>query len=428
MQKQGFGIVLYRQNQKQGSELFRKIQNSTGSFWTFFCTSPNDTARFRTHIQTSFPLCADVWSSGWKFRACRFVLSSQKVNRIPRNRKRSLHESVGPSPRYYKVCGVEYGRARQVWRWTHPRPMPQDVRLAEQLPDTRTSRVCIQARAAPVANAAPACSPQGHGSVEFCMTCGAILNTTLPVGVTPWMRSTVLHVKVIQWAEAKGHVHSDSVLCLRKMQEPPEANVKCGKINFKTSNSPTNAENFLGSMENPLSSSGIFCHELQHCRFSKRFKTNWKLVKQVQKNLKIDSSIRPCSMILIGLIIYDFRKRSRITQKRVPLWYWSFIGPGEENKWCATHTDKPERQWKKSLMSCWKISRKVDIRYSEVPVRSIKESHKEKVEDVRFTSLRNLRIQSSYFARFTQQISSVFAEQWQVGVENWLSWYLVNHI
>ena len=53
---------------------------------------------------------------------------------------------------------------------------------------------------------------------------------------------------------------------------------------------------------------------------------------------------------------------------------------------------------------------------------------KEKLEDVLFTSLRNLRIQGFCFARFTQQISSVSTEQWRVGVKIWLSGFLVKRM
>ena len=42
-------------------------------------------------------------------------------------------------------------------------------------------------------------------------------------------------------------------------------------------------------MENQLSSSAIFSQDIQRCRFSKRFRTEWQFVKQVQKTLKIES-------------------------------------------------------------------------------------------------------------------------------------------
>ena len=54
-----------------------------------------------------------------------------------------------------------------------------------------------------------------------------ILNvSTIKWQFTPWMRSSLLHDKVIKWAKAKVYVYSDSVLCLGKMQEHSEANEK----------------------------------------------------------------------------------------------------------------------------------------------------------------------------------------------------------
>ena len=92
-------------------------------------------------------------------------------------------------------------------------------------------------------------------------------------------------------------------------------------MNFKISDSPTNTENYQGSMENQLSSSGIFSQDTQHCRFSKRSKKNLTLVKQVQNNLKIESSSCQRSTILIGQRkqildnVFRIPKRSSVTQK-----------------------------------------------------------------------------------------------------------------
>ena len=82
------------------------------------------------------------------------------------------------------------------------------------------------------------------------------------------MRSTLLHNIVIKWAKAKVHVYSDSVLCLGKMYEHSEAKIQGVGINFKTSNRPTDTENYLESMENQLGSSGICSQDSHHCRFS----------------------------------------------------------------------------------------------------------------------------------------------------------------
>ena len=58
------------------------------------------------------------------------------------------------------------------------------------------------------------------------------------------------------------------------------------------------------------------------------------------------------------------------------------------------------------------------MRYNE-------DSWTRKVEYARYTSMRNLRMQNSCFAQFTQQISSVSSEQLRVGVKNWLSWHMI---
>ena len=94
-----------------------------------------------------------------------------------------------------------------------------------------------------------------------------------------------------------------------------------GKINLKTSNSPTLTETYFESMGNQLSSSVLFSQDRQHCRFSKRFNTKWQLVKQVLKNLKTESSSCPCSTTAIEqrkevlLNVFRILKRSIITQE-----------------------------------------------------------------------------------------------------------------
>ena len=67
--------------------------------------------------------------------------------------------------------------------------------------------------------------------------------------------------------------------------------------------------------------------------------------------------------------------------------------------------------------------RTADIHSSELPMRWVWDSWQRKMGDVRFTSVRRLRMQSSYFARSILQIS------WDrgLGVINLLSRFLVNH-
>ena len=47
--------------------------------------------------------------------------------------------------------------------------------------------------------------------------------STIEWQFTPWMRSILLHDKVIKLSKAQVHVYSDSVLCLGKMHRHPEA-------------------------------------------------------------------------------------------------------------------------------------------------------------------------------------------------------------
>ena len=117
-----------------------------------------------------------------------------------------------------------------------------------------------------------------------------ILNVTMIERTfSPCMRSTLLHDKITMWAKAKVHVCSDSVLCLGKMHEHSEAHTKW-RDQLQYSQQSKDTMRYPGSMENQQSVSGIFSQNLQHCRLSKRFKTNCKLVTRVQKTLKIELS------------------------------------------------------------------------------------------------------------------------------------------
>ena len=71
----------------------------------------------------------------------------------------------------------------------------------------------------------------------------------------PWMRSTLLHGKVIKLSKAKVHVFSDSVL--GRMHRHPDATVKW-KDQLRFSVCPILTENYMESMENHLSLSEIF--------------------------------------------------------------------------------------------------------------------------------------------------------------------------
>ena len=231
------------------------------------------------------------------------------------------------------------------------------------------------------------------------------------------MRSTLIHDKVIKWAKAKVFVYSGSVLCLGKMHDHSEANAKWRDQleDLRQSNAYRDSYGIGGE---PIEFERNISQDLQRWRFFKRPKRIWTFDKQIQNNLREESSSCRCSTMLteqrkeILQNVFRIPRRSRTTQKsfRVDIDHSS----AQEKK---THgMERTLINLKDSgillLVSKWKISKKVDIRYSEryqsVESRS-PETARWKMYDSLF--LRNLRIQSSYFARFTQQISSVFTRQ-----------------
>ena len=81
-------------------------------------------------------------------------------------------------------------------------------------------------------------------------------------------RSALMHDQVIKLTEVKVHVYTDSVLCLGMMQDHSGANqwMECSTRRISTNQFLLN---YLESMENQLSSSGIF-----------------SLFQKIQKNLQ----------------------------------------------------------------------------------------------------------------------------------------------
>ena len=84
--------------------------------------------------------------------------------------------------------------------------------------------------------------------------------------------------------------------------------------------------------------------------------------------------------------------------------------------------------WRKMENYCWCHGVKFQRKWRPI-FRGISDLNrgflKRKGGNARFTSLRNLRMQSSYLAQCIQQIIPVSRGQQRVGVKNWLSWYLV---
>ena len=106
-----------------------------------------------------------------------------------------------------------------------------------------------------------------------------ILNvSTIDWKASSWTRSARMHDQVIKCTKAEVHVHSDSVLCLEKMQDHSEANERWN-AQLEEFNNPTLTENYLESMDNQLSSNGIFSQDLRHWKPPKRSNIICKIKK-----------------------------------------------------------------------------------------------------------------------------------------------------
>ena len=154
------------------------------------------------------------------------------------------------------------------------------------------------------------------------------------------------------------------------MSDHPEANARWEDQLAEFSSNPVLTRNYLESMENQSSSSGTFSHDSVHWKFSKRFERDWKFLKHIQK---IDG--RHIFMSMFNGI--DWAKKENYEEclsnsdkvknygKRFQHGQCSFLV--QENKE-NTHTNLMDNGIS-LLMSCWKISKKADSRYSEVFVR-----------------------------------------------------------
>ena len=216
---------------------------------------------------------------------------------------------------------------------------------------------------------------------------------------TPWMRSTLLHDKVIKWAKAKVHVYSDPVLCLGKMQEHAEAKEKW-----------QDQLQYFQQSPNQLSSSGIFSPG--HTTFgnsqrnpgnngslSNKSRRIWRsnhLHVHVQRH-RLDWERK------LQWMCFSNSVTVKNYAKRLPLGPWSFHGPGTRKiVWNAQiqawrkvenyrrcHGRQFQRHWISSIPSCQCVELGM--------VDSLQRG--------------NLRTQTFYVAQFSQQISSVSMEQ-----------------
>ena len=164
---------------------------------------------------------------------------------------------------------------------------------------------------------------------------------------SPWMRSTLCHDQVIKWTKAKVHVYSDSVSCLKELHDHSEANEKWwDKISeFQQSNEYAELQ---GTGGEPI--------EFEWNIFQGF--TSIQILRQIQKDLNAGPR-NPEQFQEIVLFVsmfndIDWKKNGNSAEciwtskhvsdyaKEFPRGHWSFLGPGNEEKWYGTYAHKPE--------------------------------------------------------------------------------------
>ena len=124
---------------------------------------------------------------------------------------------------------------------------------------------------------------------------------------------------------------------------------------MKTSNSPTHTENYLESMENQLSWSGILSLDSQSWRFFKEIQENVDVrhinPEQFEDRIIFMSMLNDMDWTEKGNSAQCLSKSEEVKNyaTRFLRGHWSFLDPGEEEAtWYGTHTYKSEGPWNKT--------------------------------------------------------------------------------
>ena len=169
--------------------------------------------------------------------------------------------------------------------------------------------------------------------------------------ITPWTRSTLLHDRAIKWAKAKAHIYSDSI-CQAKMHEHAESNVKWKgqPQDFQQSNE---YKDLFGIDGEPL-------------------EFEWNIFPRSYNIAESPTDARKMKAFQTSPEEFEdwiiFMSKCRITQQgsRLDIVH-SSVQQKKTN--CGERTCKSGVQWNEVAVLWWEISKKVDIRYFEVPVR-----------------------------------------------------------
>ena len=206
---------------------------------------------------------------------------------------------------------------------------------------------------------------------------------------------------------------SDSVLLSGQDAQTSRSHGKVERTSLTFSRFPTNTENYLETTENHLSSSGMFSQDV--CRGDPQRDSDkndssqnntWRIWRADRLHVYVQRHWLESTRN-----VFSNPEMERDYARKFPLGRRSFL-----RSW-----------WRREMVWNAKVTNLKDIHFSELPVRWIGDSWKRKVGNVRFTSVRVLRMQSFNFAWSILQISSVSTKQSRIGVMNWLSRVLVNH-
>ena len=178
-----------------------------------------------------------------------------------------------------------------------------------------------------------------------------------------------------------------------------------GKVKWNNLKCPLLMENLRESMEKQLNSSGISFQDLRHCRFFRRSRMICRSGTLNVRNSQIGSSSCQCSTTLIGQEKETMRFVFRIQKKS---------GRSRRNS-RRTHLKESGIPW---LRRWYSDSRKQVTQSSQVPVPRVVEFWDCWKEKRPYTSMRMLQTQNSCSESFIMYISSVFTEQFRLGVSN----------
>ena len=167
---------------------------------------------------------------------------------------------------------------------------------------------------------------------------------------SPWEQlSLVNDAEVISLSHAKVHVFSDSVLCLGKMNQNPTSNTAWEEKMtwFKSSQQKRTLDTIGGG---PM--------EFEWHIFPGF--SALQLVQEVQNLMNKmgepeQFQLRIIFMSMFNDIIWWIKDKETeciadstlvsLFAKRFPAGRWSFLGPGSEKKWYATHSSRPQGEW-----------------------------------------------------------------------------------